>query len=72
MTRRVLSSVALLAGLLASSPGFAARSPVTVIAFNGQPGTAANLIEAGPEDLFREALAAVKAESGLNETERKN
>jgi len=37
MTRRVLRSVALLAGLLASSPGFAARSPVTVIAFNGQP-----------------------------------
>jgi hypothetical protein len=42
------------------------------ITLNGQPGTAANLIEAGPEDLFREALAAVKTESGLSETERKN
>ena len=26
----------------------------------------------GPEELFREALAAVKAECGLTETERKN
>jgi len=26
----------------------------------------------GPEDLFREALSAVKAECGLTETERKN
>ena len=30
------------------------------------------LADAGPEDLFREALAAVRAEMGLNETERKN
>ena len=42
------------------------------ICFDAQPATAKALIEVGPEDLFREALAAVKAESGLNEAERKN
>ncbi len=42
------------------------------ITFDANPATTRSLIEAGPEDLFREALAAVKAESGLNETERKN
>src|SRR5204862_223958 len=30
------------------------------------------LIERGPEDLFREALEAVRHECGLSETERKN
>jgi len=30
------------------------------------------LAEAGPEDLFREALKAVRAEMGLSEEERKN
>jgi hypothetical protein len=40
--------------------------------FDDQPATAIGLIERGPEDLFREALAAVKAESGLSEQERKN
>ena len=30
------------------------------------------LAEAGPEGLFREALAAVRRETGLNEEERKN
>jgi hypothetical protein len=30
------------------------------------------LAESGPEDLFREALAAVRRETGLNEEERKN
>jgi len=30
------------------------------------------LIDRGPEELFAEALAAVKSECGLNETERKN
>ena len=30
------------------------------------------LAEAGPEELFREALAAVRRETGLNEEERKN
>ena len=42
------------------------------ISFDGSPATATGLVEAGPEDLFREALAAVKAESGLSEQERKN
>lgn len=42
------------------------------ITFDGKPGNAAGLIEAGPEDLFREALAAVKADSGLSDPERKN
>ena len=40
--------------------------------FDDQPATAISLIERGPEDLFREALAAVKAEAGLSEQERKN
>ena len=30
------------------------------------------LADAGPEELFREALAAVRRETGLNEEERKN
>ncbi|MBZ5623801.1 MAG: hypothetical protein LAQ69_34630 [Acidobacteriia bacterium] len=32
----------------------------------------ATLADAGPEELFREALEAVRAETGLNEAERKN
>jgi hypothetical protein len=39
---------------------------------DGEPGTPESLAAIGPEDLFREALAAVKAECGLTETERKN
>lgn len=39
---------------------------------DGSPATPETLIESGPEDLFREALAAVNAECGLNENERKN
>ena len=39
---------------------------------DGAPATPASLISHGPEDLFREALAAVKAECGLTEEERKN
>ena len=42
------------------------------ICFDAKPATARSLIELGPEELFREALAAVRAESGLNEAERKN
>jgi hypothetical protein len=30
------------------------------------------LVERGPEEVFREALAAVRRESGLSEEERKN
>ncbi|HXE64158.1 MAG TPA: hypothetical protein VN519_11495 [Bryobacteraceae bacterium] len=39
---------------------------------DGAPATAESLIDRGPEELFQEALAAVKAECGLTETERKN
>ena len=39
---------------------------------DGQPATPESLIESGPEDLFREALAAIKQECGLSEAERKN
>ena len=31
-----------------------------------------SLAATGPEELFREALAAIRAECGLTETERKN
>lgn len=39
---------------------------------DGQPATPESLIEAGPEELCREIAAAVKAECGLTEAERKN
>jgi hypothetical protein len=39
---------------------------------DGVAATPAALAESGPEDLFREALAAVKAETGLSGAERKN
>jgi len=39
---------------------------------DGVPATAESLIESGPEELFLEALTAVKAECGLLENERKN
>lgn len=39
---------------------------------DGVAATAESLVEAGPEELFREALALVKAECGLSEDERKN
>ena len=39
---------------------------------DGIPATAQSLIEDGPEELFFEALTAVKAECGLLENERKN
>jgi hypothetical protein len=39
---------------------------------DGAAATPAALAKSGPEDLFREALAAVKAETGLSGTERKN
>jgi hypothetical protein len=39
---------------------------------DGAPATTQSLIDAGPEELFVEALAAVKAECGLAENERKN
>jgi ABC-type enterobactin transport system permease subunit len=45
---------------------------VTGLEVDGAAATPAALAESGPEDLFREALAAVKAETGLNGAERKN
>lgn len=39
---------------------------------DGEPATPERLIEAGPEELCREALAAIKREYGLSEEERKN
>jgi hypothetical protein len=39
---------------------------------DGVPATPASLIERGPEDVFHEALDAVRAECGLSENERKN
>jgi hypothetical protein len=39
---------------------------------DGEPATPESLAESGPEDVFREAVAAVKAECGLTEAERKN
>lgn len=39
---------------------------------DGSTATAELLAAIGPEELFREAVAAVKAECGLTEAERKN
>ena len=39
---------------------------------DGAPATPDALITAGPEDLCREILAAIKVECGLSEEERKN
>ncbi len=39
---------------------------------DGMAATPEMLIERGPEDLFHEALGAVRSECGLNENERKN
>ena len=39
---------------------------------DGAVATPELLAEAGPENLFREALAAVRAETGLSAAERKN
>lgn len=39
---------------------------------DGVTATPDLLASAGPEDLFREAVSAIKAECGLTESERKN
>jgi hypothetical protein len=39
---------------------------------DGAPATPETLAACGPETLFQEALAAVKAQCGLTEAERKN
>lgn len=45
---------------------------VTGLQVDGAAATPESLVEAGPEELFREAVAAVKAETGLSEDEVKN
>ncbi len=39
---------------------------------DGIPATPESLVSRGPEELFREAVEAVKAECGLSEEEQKN
>src|ERR1700734_2356685 len=38
---------------------------------DGEPATAAQLLEKGPEDLAREVVSAIKEQCGLSEAERK-
>ncbi len=45
---------------------------VTGLEVDGTLATPESLAESGPEDLFREALAAVRAAAGLSDAERKN
>ncbi len=39
---------------------------------DGRPATPESLADSGPEELFREALAAVRSATGLSAAERKN
>ena len=45
---------------------------VAGLELDGAQATPESLAEAGPEDLFREALAAVRSQTGVSEEERKN
>jgi hypothetical protein len=45
---------------------------VAGLELDGVPATPESLAASGPEELFREALAAVKSQCGLSEAERKN
>ncbi len=45
---------------------------VTGLELDGLAATPESLAASGPEDLFREALAAIKHQCGLSEAERKN
>src|SRR5689334_18500400 len=45
---------------------------VSGLLLDGVEATPVTLVERGPEELFREALAAVRRETGLTEIERKN
>jgi ATP-dependent protease HslVU (ClpYQ) peptidase subunit len=47
-------------------------SEVSGLELDGAPATPETLASVGPEDIFREALAAVKGQCGLTESERKN
>jgi hypothetical protein len=42
------------------------------LTIDGEAAGVERLVEAGPEELCREIVAAIKAECGLNEDERKN
>lgn len=45
---------------------------VSGLVVDGVEATPESLAESGPEELFREALEAVRAQTGLDEAERKN
>ena len=45
---------------------------VSGLRVDGMEATPEVLVERGPEELFREALAAVRRETGLTDDERKN
>jgi hypothetical protein len=45
---------------------------VSGIQLDGIEATPETVVERGPEELFREALAAVRAQTGLTDDERKN
>ena len=45
---------------------------VSGLRLDGSEASPESLVESGPEDLFHEALAAVRAETGLTEEQRKN
>jgi len=45
---------------------------ISGLVLDGEEATPQQLAEAGPEELFREAVAAVRSETGLTESERKN
>ena len=45
---------------------------ITGLELDGLPATPQSLAADGPEELFREALAAVKEQCGLSDAERKN
>jgi hypothetical protein len=45
---------------------------VSGLMLDGVEASPESLAESGPEDLFREALASVRAETGLTEEQRKN
>jgi hypothetical protein len=42
------------------------------VIIDGEPATAARLLEKGPENLSREIVSAIKEQCGLSEPERKN
>lgn len=45
---------------------------ISGLLLDGAAATPETLAESGPEEIFREALAVVQAQTGLSESERKN